>query len=230
MQYEFTVSGITPLLLHADNVLWADRLKEWRSDPDNKGLSTKGDDRSPAWTWLGSVPTESETLSLPSEYLTACLRQAGGKVSTGKGQETFKKLTQSAIWFNEPAIPILVGKDREQKSFKALKDQLDGELKFPVHLKAVESFGFKLDVRRAGVNGKSKHVRVRPCIEKWALKGTLEVMDDDVLNEKTLATIFSIGGKLGLGDWRPGGKTPGTWGQYTVEIMPSDEKKAKKGK
>ena len=48
---EFNLKGLTPLLMHADDVEASDLLKDWRKSPGNKNQSVAGDDRSPAWTW-----------------------------------------------------------------------------------------------------------------------------------------------------------------------------------
>jgi hypothetical protein len=35
-----------------------------------------------------------------------------------------------------------------------------------------------------------------------------------------LSDIFNYAGRYkGLGDWRPGSKTPGTWGMFTAEVV-----------
>jgi hypothetical protein len=47
--YEVTMTGTQPLLLHADDIEWADRMSAWKDDPANKKTSKAGDDRSPAW-------------------------------------------------------------------------------------------------------------------------------------------------------------------------------------
>ena len=53
--YQATIKGMTPLILHKDDVDWADKMDDWKSDPNNKKHSKAGDDRSPAWRWIGCV-------------------------------------------------------------------------------------------------------------------------------------------------------------------------------
>jgi hypothetical protein len=216
MRYEFTVTGLTPLLLHADNLLWSDTLKEWRDSPENKAISTRGDDRSPAWTWLGCIPPPfGEYVSIPADYLTSCLKQAGARVPTGKGTKTYKEGAVSMIWFCEDEFPILI--DDKPLSFTAIKNRLSEELDFTKHLKSVREMGFDLDARRAKI-GQSKHVRVRPKFIEWGFKGSLEVQDDSALPERALASIFDQAGRVGIGDWRPGAKTPGRFGMFAPTV------------
>jgi hypothetical protein len=55
MRYEFVLTGKTALLMHFDDVEWADAVKEWLLDPNNtkKKGENSGDDRRPAWVWTG---------------------------------------------------------------------------------------------------------------------------------------------------------------------------------
>lgn len=36
-QYSVKLEGLTPLLMHWDNIEWADQMDAWKSDPSNKG-------------------------------------------------------------------------------------------------------------------------------------------------------------------------------------------------
>lgn len=48
--YEVTITGKTPLILHHDNIEWADQMARWGLDPRNKAKSKAGDDRTPGGT------------------------------------------------------------------------------------------------------------------------------------------------------------------------------------
>lgn len=214
MRCEFTLTGISPLLVHADDVIAADELIRWRKDPGNKSISVPGDDRSPAWTWQTYVYSDESNLCMPSDALMVALRFAGAKV-TMKKQETFKSATQSGIVIDQEYLPIQGGKGVVSvASIAKIKD-----LPFDEQMAAVESLGFKLDVRRAVV-GSSKHVRVRPRFEPWSLKGTLNVTEQAITTE-VLQTLFDIAGdRSGIGDWRPSSKKSGTYGRFRVTLNP----------
>src|SRR5688500_18972337 len=66
------IKGVTPLLMHADNIEWADSMDEWNREPGNKATSKAGDDRTPAWRWLGCLNHDSEIVTIPSEYIMRC--------------------------------------------------------------------------------------------------------------------------------------------------------------
>lgn len=95
--YHVTLTGISPLLLHHDDITFQDELKLWRTDPDNKKNSVPGDDRSPAFTWLGCLYHDDGLLTIPSENIMKCLTEAGAMVPVpgGKNGKTFKAQTQS---------------------------------------------------------------------------------------------------------------------------------------
>ena len=52
-KYAVTLTGESPLLMHADDLKWRSELDRWLANPENKRLSKAGDDRTPAWKWLG---------------------------------------------------------------------------------------------------------------------------------------------------------------------------------
>lgn len=214
MRYEFTLKGLTALLMHQDNIGFADELSAWRQDPTNKGLSKAGDDRSPAWTWLGGVYVSDECVALPSDNLAVAVRQAGAKL-TMKGKKTFKEESVSGMLFEDEFLPLEVkGKTIPSDKVMALRE----EREFPAHLKAVEKMGFELFVKRAAI-GTSKHVRVRAKFNEWACKGTLSV-ESEALKPEVLSQLFTLAGRVGVGSWRPGGKTPGRFGMFEASLKP----------
>ena len=215
-RYAITISGQTPLLMHWDNIEWADRLDEWKNDPGNKKNSKAGDDRSPAWRWVGSMYHDGAHVAVPNDNLMRCLMEGGAMVPVpgGKSGKTFKALTQSGMMVAEPFWPVLI--DGAAVPMSAINPLLKVE-DFGKHKEAVSALGFRLHVKRAKI-GASKHIRVRPCFDRWEVRGTVSVWDDQI-TERVLADILRYAGQYkGLGDWRPGGKTPGSFGMFEAAV------------
>lgn len=218
-QYNVILNGVTPLLLHADNLGFSEKVKRWQKDPANKEASVAGDDRSPAWIWLGYLYQNKKVVGMPSDNLMTMLREGGAKVKTGR-QETFKKQTQSGILIDQEQWTLRVGPNGDEIKVADLNHLL-GVSDFDQHLEVVEKLGFELLVKRAKV-GTQKHVRVRPMFRTWAVEGTLTVLDAEVygITKEILKTILNQAGALiGLGDWRPSSpRSSGTFGKFTSEI------------
>ena len=215
-RYAITISGQTPLLMHWDNIEWADRLDEWKNDPGNKKNSKAGDDRSPAWRWVGSMYHDGTHVAVPNDNLMRCLMEGGAMVPVpgGKSGKTFKAQTQSGMMVAEPFWPVLI--DGAAVPMSAINPLLKVE-DFGKHKEAVSALGFRLHVKRAKI-GASKHIRVRPCFDRWEVRGTVSVWDDQI-TERVLADILRYAGQYkGLGDWRPGGKTPGSFGMFEAAV------------
>ena len=215
-RYEITISGQTPLLMHWDNIEWADRLDEWKNDPGNKKNSKAGDDRSPAWRWVGSMYHDGAHVAVPNDNLMRCLMEGGAMVPVpgGKSGKTFKAQTQSGMMVAEPFWPVLI--DGAAVPMSAINPLMKVD-DFGKHKEAVSALGFRLHVKRAKI-GASKHIRVRPCFDRWEVRGTVSVWDDQI-TERVLADILRYAGQYkGLGDWRPGGKTPGSFGMFEAAV------------
>jgi hypothetical protein len=215
--YQVTITGKTPLLMHHDNIDWADFMDEWKENPANKKLSKAGDDRTPAWRWLGCVYHDGKYVSIPQGNLMRSLMEGGAMVPVpgGKNGKTFKSQTQSGMMTVEPFWPLLIGgKPLAWADVEALKD----EAKFTEHRKATREMGFELLVKRAKI-GMSKHIRVRPQFAAgWQIRGSLAVWDEQI-DTKSLQSILEYAGQYkGLGDWRPGGKTPGPYGTFEAVV------------
>jgi len=213
--YRVTLEGVTPLLQHHDNIEWADQMEEWRSQPENKDKSRPGDDRTPAFQWLGTLYHDGEWICLPTDNLKSVLKDAGAMLGTGKGTKTFKEQTQSGTLFPDEFWPLEVGGKRVpvQPFFDRKETRT-----FAEYRKLAAAYAFGLHVKRAVINGKSKHVRVRPQFHEWKASGLMHVIDDQ-LTEPVLRTILTAAGRRkGLCDWRPGGKTPGSYGTFKADI------------
>lgn len=213
--YEFVLMGVSAMLQHQDDVEWADELTRWRGDPKNakqKGQNS-GDDRRPAFSWIGYLHHDGQHIAIPVMMLQSCLRKAGGRV-TLQGQKTFKELSVSGLFFQTEYLKFTNdGKQIPIAPIQKLKDEPD----FVQHVSAVRKMGFELYVKRAAV-GAAKHVRVRPRFNKWKIEGVLEVMDQRI-TEEALKSIFREAQRVGLGDWRPGSpKSPGVFGMFESKI------------
>jgi hypothetical protein len=217
VRFEFTLTGIRPLLMHADDPAWGDVLKEWQTDPANRDISKAGDDRSPGFTWLGYLPDDGQNAAIPSSYIAASLRDAGKAVRIGKGQKTYKEAASSAVWLDSEFFPLL--NDGKPIPMASIRSRLCEVIDFREHLATARRHGFDLDMRRAKV-GQSKHVRIRPRFNRWSLVGNLELADPEILRPEVLAQLFDIAGRRGLGDYRPGSKSPGPFGMFTAELKP----------
>ena len=209
---EFNLKGLTPLLMHADDVEASDLLKDWRKSPGNKNQSVAGDDRSPAWTWQTYwYLDEKGNFSIPSDNLMRCLCKAGAKIILKK-QTSFKELTQTGLCLPSDTLDFRnAGSSVPVTEFVEHRDE-----KFADQKKRAQKAGFDLLVKRASV-GQSKHVRVRPMFRSWSASGTIQVTAQEFDSEK-LQELFELAGTVGLGDWRPGSKTPGRFGMFEATV------------
>jgi len=215
-KYNTTITGETPLLMHNDNLAWAEVMNKWRLDPATKKTSVAGDDRSPAWRWIGNLYVEGGKIVVPSDNLMTVLREGGKKVPTGKGQESFGRHTQSGIIVDQSAWKVVVnGQDIPYAPIKDLIEEPD----FTTHLTTTEKLGFELFVKRAKI-GAVKHVRVRPRFDSWTINGTLTVLDETITTEILKNILLMAGAYCGLGDWRPSSpKSAGPFGKFTSNIQ-----------
>ena len=215
---KFSVSlvGQTPLLMHADNIEWADKLDEWKSNPDNKKNSRAGDDRTPAWRWTGYTYHDGTHICVPSDNLMRCMMEGGAMVPVpgARGNKTFKAQTQSGMMVDQAFAPLLVGDARiPVADIQALLSVED----FAKHKQAARALGFSLFGKRVKV-GAAKHIRVRPRFDKWALGFTVSAWDEQI-TQQVLSNILNFSGQYkGLGDWRPGTKTPGPYGMFAATV------------
>lgn len=213
-----TMTSISPMLMHSDDVEWADEMTAWRKRPENAKRSVAGDDRSPAWRWIGSLWNDGQHVTIPAPAIMACIREGAKKVPTGKRQQTWKAGSQSSLIPEAPHF-TLANAQGELVDYKAIRDELMGEDDFVKHREAAKRHGFELDVRRSKPQ-MSKHVRVRPMFTAWSCRVALLVADADIA--PALDDIMHMAGsQAGLGNWRPSAPTsPGPWGRFstTVEI------------
>jgi len=216
-RYSVTLASVTGLLMHADDLTWRAEMERWGADPENKKLSRPGDDRTPAFRWIGSVYHDREHVGIPSDNLMTALREGGSRVPVpGKRNLTYKKQSQSGIVVDQILWPIQTPKGvvpwAECRALAAVKD-------YEEHEAAAQRMGFELFAKGARV-GQSKHIRVRPRFDSWTAFGTLTVTDESI-NEQVLGMILDAAGTYcGLGDWRPSSpKSPGPWGRFVATAV-----------
>ncbi len=217
--YAVTLTGLSFLVMHHDNIDWADYMESWKNKPENKKTSKAGDDRSPAWRWIGCCYQDGKQLVMPAANIMRSIMEGGVMVPVpgGKMGKTFKAQTQSGMNSLEAYWPLQManGATVSWPEVEALAQIND----FPKQLEQVRAMGFDLMVKRAKI-GQSKHIRVRPWFSPgWQVSGHLAVWDDQI-TEEALANILGFAGRYkGLGDWRPGGRTPGPYGTYEATIQ-----------
>src|SRR3954469_13972417 len=110
--FRVELTGKSPLLMHYDNIEWASILARWRTLPKNKDKSVPGDDRSPAFAWIGSLYTVGSpaVVAIPSDNIMRCAMEGAAMVPVPKGKNgvTFKRQSQSGMLPIEVAWPLKV--------------------------------------------------------------------------------------------------------------------------
>jgi hypothetical protein len=225
-----TLSGATELLMDRDNISFTEKLVRWQKDPVNADHQVPGDDRAPAWGWLGKLHYDEMTklVGLPQSMLLACLRGAGATIShpTAKGGKTLKEASQSGIQFTTTLCPLLLRRPNsagwQPIDYEELFQKLIGEDDFMVHEEVVKQFGFILDVRRSHPQYNRSHVRVRPKFASWRCVCELRVLDE-ILTDTVIMQMFTIAGhSKGIGNWRPSNLKAGSFGLFTVQAGVAD--------
>lgn len=212
--YNVELKGLSPLIMHWDNIDWADQVSEKRTEikENDKANFAAGDDRCPTDTWKGYIYNDGQLIGLPTDNLQACLVKAGAKVTLQR-QETFKKAMASGILFTD----LYASFANNGKPIK-YDDYMGVDGKFSEHATKVKKLGFELLVKRAAV-GAAKHVRVRPMFRNWSATAQLTVVDDRITDE-VLKKVWEYAGLMvGIGDWRPDSpKKPGPYGRFAVTL------------
>lgn len=221
MDIHFKLTGLTPLLMHQDDIDGRDSLAEWRKNPKNKGVSKAGDDRSPAWTWQTYCYHDEEQLVIPADVLMACLRTAGTQL-TLKGKKSLKSATQSGMLVRDEFMTFrCANKAKAPMQSVTWQDIVDlHDEDFKTQSTSVKDLGFSLHLKPATVN-RQKHIRVRPKFSYWEVEGDLLVTVPE-LTFDIVTQLFDIAGKTcGLCDWRPSSNKPGSYGMFEAELSKS---------
>jgi hypothetical protein len=213
VRYKFELTGTRSLLMHADDIERSEKVRAWQRDPSNKNQSVPGDDRTPAWTWTAYTCHDETHLTIPQEYLMAAVRRAGSQIILARSR-TFKELSQSGIIPIGEHFEFRCGQNNKQVKMSAIAKIRD--MTFAQQSQAVLDLGFSLFVKRAKI-GRAKHIRVRPRFDSWSVSGEIEVTAQEI-SETILGDLFAIAGRIGIGDWRPGGTTPGPFGMFRSKL------------
>lgn len=214
--YKVTLTGMTDLILNRVNIPWADYMKEWVKNPENKKVSVAGDDRTPAWRWMGCLTHDYKRVVIEADYLMSVLRGGGQKTPTGVKNGSFKVISQAGIMVNQANWPLLVeGKEISMADIDSLKDVP----LFADHEELVSTLGFSLFTCRVPLVKGSRVIRVRPRFHNWSASGTVTITDERI-TEQMLQRIFDAAGNFcGLGDWRPGApSSPGVYGKFSTTL------------
>jgi hypothetical protein len=214
-QYQVTFTGLRDMLLRADDISFASRVRQWGDAAENRKRIVPGDDRTPAWTWIGCLYNDSKFVVLPSDNLMTLIRDGAKRVPAGRRGATLKAQSQSGILIDSESWPILV--DGQPIHWAPIRD-FQNEEDFSKHEQLANALGFELFTKRAKI-GTSKHVRVRPRFRNWSMTGTVTIMDETITQPR-LEEIFQQAGRyVGCGDWRPASpKSPGPFGLFTATV------------
>lgn len=219
-----TLSGSTEFLMDRDNISFAEEIVAWTKDPANADAQRAGDDRAPAWGWLGKLHYGLDGLvGIPESMLAPCIRAAGAMIPhpTAKGGKTLKEPSQSGIQFVKTYHPLLLptreGGGWHPIVYQELYDKLRHEDDFAQHEAVGRSFGFIVDVRRAKPQYNRSHVRVRPMFGNWRCVCEMSITDD-VFTDELVVKLFELAGThKGIGNWRPSVGKAGSYGMFRAE-------------
>lgn len=212
-RFQFELTGVMPILLHANDIAARQRVEDWINRPGNKKNSKAGDDRFPAWKWQTYLYSNGEHIAIPSDNIMSCIGYAAKSFPTGKRGENFMRETQISLMIDKEFCEF-EGPDGPVRMADVVKLE---PLPFAEQAQRVKHMGFSLFMRPVGVNGKS-HVRVRPRFEEWKVSGVI-TLSSQTITEELLRSILEFAGRQsGLGDWRPSSKKPGPFGRFEAKL------------
>jgi hypothetical protein len=229
--FTVTLVGATELLMDRDNITFAERLTRWHKDPLNADKQSPGDDRAPAWGWLGKLHySEADNLvGIPQGMLSACLRAAATMIPhpTAKGKKSLKEVSQAGIAFTQTCFPLLVHLPGQPGwhpiPYDDLYTKLAEDEDFDVQVDTARMLGIRIDVRRSRPQFNRSHVRVRPMFAPWRCVCQMSLMDDALTEAVTLQMFRTAGIYKGMGNWRPSAGRAGSYGTFEVlEGIPDD--------
>jgi len=216
--YEFTLQGRMPILMHSEDIPGADRVSAWRKDPLHKN-TPKGDDRHPAWTWVTYLYLDSVEgfVGIPQTSLIKLLVEAGKSFKMPGSRKSLKGAVAALVQFDRINYPLTFDGDK-QVNYDALAPIADMET-FDEQAAAVKKLGFTIDMRRVTV-GTNKHIRCRPHFHNWLLSGCIRVDNTDgTLDQNTVEELFNYAGRFqGLCDYRPSARNPGPFGTFDATV------------
>jgi hypothetical protein len=219
-----TLSSIAELLMDRDNITFSEDVAQWQKDPANADVQRPGDDRAPAWGWLGKLHYHEKTgmVGIPQGMLGACLRAAATTIPhpTAKGKKSLKEVSQSGLLFTETLFPLYVQQPNTTRWTPILFPDLFAKLReeddFATHVEVGRLAGIRVDVRRSRPQFNRSHVRVRPMFGPWRSVVQLTLTDDVLTDELVLQVFHFAGTYKGLGNWRPSAGRAGSYGTFQV--------------
>lgn len=212
MRVNFECQGVSPILMHYDNIEGSDLLEKVRKAPENKHYK-RGDDRYPSWTYQVYLLSDGDRLAMPADYVFGNLRDGASKIPMGRNSN-YKRRFVGGVDMSQTFYFAMAGAGGRQVMLSELPAH---DLPFAEHVELLRKVGVDLHMKRVPI-GQSKHVRVRAMLKEWSFRGFFDVIDKDLMDKPLITSFFTHGGKLGLGDWRPGAKSPGWYGQYKATL------------
>lgn len=229
--YTVTLISTSELIMDRDNITFAEEVTRWQKDPTNADVQRPGDDRAPAWGWLGKLHYGESTgeVGLPQGMLGACLRAAATMIPhpTARGKKSLKEVSQAGIVFTQTLFPLLVQRPNAVRwqtiPYAEVFTKLAQEDDFLTQIDVARLYGIRLDVRRSRPQFNRSHVRVRPMFGPWRCIVQMQLMDE-VLTEDLVLQVFRMAGaNKGLGNWRPSATRAGSYGTFQVVEGVADE-------
>jgi len=217
--FNVTLTGRDSMLHCGMDLEREDAVRTWYSDPVNKSVNVKADDRSPAWTWISRLYHNSKVAIMPTDNIQSCISEAASayRIPNGNGAR-FKNLVNSSLVHIHPHWNFTVsGKEVPVTEFLALEEAEVND--FSEYTKLAGKHGFKLMVKAVKIksgSSKKRHIRVRPWFFNWQIHGQV-ITTDELLDREMLQQIFTYAGVMkGIGDWRPA--MGGPYGAFTAEV------------
>lgn len=208
-KFKVKMTGLTPLLMHFDNIEAQDA-----EHAQGKSGGRAGDDRTPPDRWKSYLYLDENEVVMPSQNVLAALLKVGGGISIG-GKKTLKAASQGVL-FDTVYLPFRTGASLKPVKRADVED-IDGT--FDEQRAAVQPLGFGIQVAPVRMPTGTRHIRTRPMFSIWTVEGTFTIGDAD-LTLPRLKELFTVAGiKAGLGDWRPGSpKKPGPYGRFEATV------------
>lgn len=128
---------------------------------------------------MSAYRLESGELCIPAHNLfeSCCLAAAQHQVA-GRGKATYKDLVKGGVLI-EPQYLIFTDADGAALT------------KYEIDQRPVR-------VQRARI------IRCRPLLREWHLRGTINILDDDMVPVEVMSSVLSRAGQVkGIGDYRP---------------------------
>jgi hypothetical protein len=175
------ITGVAPLLMHRyipgtseksqpgkrrvkDATYWKEIENEWRN---------------------GAYWNDELGLYIPSMNIEACFKEAGRKVSAGKGNATMGKAIEGGFFIDASKVQLIPPEPIKDLDEIETKDWI-----LCVGCRVPPRTGARVDRRR---------VMIPPG---WKLKFEATV-DPDQVNPQAFEAAAEKAGKVGIGDWRP---------------------------